>query len=90
MAVTINSRRRKFASAVCTALLERPVASASMRKLAGTGFHFARGLAVEIKINEIRGRLSIVPDDIAHQNVEHIVVDRNCFAETRHFLNVGS
>ena len=28
--------------AVWTALFERPVASASVRKLAATGFHFAR------------------------------------------------
>jgi hypothetical protein len=25
-----------------------------------------------------------VADNVAHQNVEDIVVDRNCFAETRH------
>ena len=40
--------------------------------------------AVEMKINEIRGRLSIMPDDIAHQDVEDVIVDGNCFAKTRH------
>jgi hypothetical protein len=44
----------------------------------------ARGLTVEPEINEIRGRLAIVPDDVAHQDVENVVVDRNNFAETRH------
>jgi hypothetical protein len=26
-----------------------------------------------------------VADDIAHQDVEHVVVDRDCLFETRHF-----
>ena len=47
-------------------------------------------LAEEMQINEMRARLSIVPDDIAHQNVEDVIVDRNGFAETRHFLKVAS
>ena len=51
----------------------------------GDGFPFvARGLAVEIQINEIRGWLAIVPDQIAHQDVEHVVVDWNGLFKTRH------
>jgi hypothetical protein len=38
----INSRLRNVARAIWMALLERPVASASVRKLATTGFHFFR------------------------------------------------
>jgi hypothetical protein len=42
----------------------------------GHGFPFrAARLAVEVEINEIRGRLPIVADDIAHENVEDVVVD---------------
>ncbi len=35
-----------------------------------------------MQINEIRGRLSIMPDDIAHQDVEDVIVDWNCVAKT--------
>ena len=45
----------------------------------------ARRLAVEMQINEIRGWLSIVSDDIAHQDVEDVIVDWNGLAETGHF-----
>ena len=44
----------------------------------------SRGLAVQIKINEIGRRLSIVPDDIAHQNVDDVIIDWNCFAKPWH------
>jgi hypothetical protein len=44
----------------------------------------ARGLAVEKKVNQIRRRLAIVPDDIAQQDIENVIVDRDRFAETRH------
>lgn len=44
----------------------------------------ARSLAVEVEINEIRGWLAIVADDIAHQNVENVVVDWNGFAVSGH------
>ena len=58
------------------------------RERAQTGRHpfpfCARGLAVKMKINKIRRRLAIVPDDVAHQNVENIVVDWDAFAETMH------
>ena len=46
----------------------------------------ARGLAVEMQINKIRGRLSIVPDDTAHQDVYDVIVDWNGLAKTGHFL----
>ena len=46
----------------------------------------ARGLAIEMQINEISGRLSIVPDNVSHQDVEHVIVNRNGFVEARHFL----
>jgi hypothetical protein len=44
----------------------------------------ARGLAVKMEKNEIRGRLAIVPNDVAHQNVEDVIVHEDGFAETRH------
>jgi hypothetical protein len=44
----------------------------------------ARGLAVKKKVNQIRRRLAIVPNDIAQQDVENVIVDRDRFAETRH------
>ena len=44
----------------------------------------ARGLSVEIKINEVSGWLPIVADDVAHQNVEDVIIDGNGFAKTRH------
>jgi len=43
-----------------------------------------RGLAVKIKINQISGWLLIVPDQITHQDVEHVIVDRNGLFEARH------
>jgi hypothetical protein len=51
----------------------------------GDRFPFsANSLSVEIKVNEKRGRLAIVADDVPHQNIEHVIIDRNCFAKTRH------
>jgi hypothetical protein len=44
----------------------------------------APGLAVEMEINEKRRRLLVMPNKVAHQDVEHIVVDRDGLAETRH------
>ncbi len=43
-----------------------------------------RSLAVKIQINQISGRLLIVPDQIAHQHVEHVIVYGNGLFETRH------
>jgi hypothetical protein len=48
----------------------------------------ARGLTIEMQINEISGRLSIMPDNVAHQDVEHVIVDRNGLAKTRHVPKV--
>ena len=51
----------------------------------GDGFPFRAGcLAVEMEINQIRGRLAIVADDVAHQDVEDVVVDRDSFTESCH------
>ena len=41
-------------------------------------------LSVEKDINEICRRLAIVPDDVAHQDIEDVIVDRNGSAKTRH------
>ena len=43
-----------------------------------------RGLAVEIEVNEIRGGLLIVSDDIAHQDIEDVIVNGDGLAEARH------
>ncbi len=62
------------------------------RKHAQAGRHRfpsrARGLAVKIEVNQIRGRWAIVPQDIAHQDIEHVIVDRNGFAAAGHELNL--
>jgi len=42
-------------------------------------------LTVKVQVNQKRGGLSIVPDQIAHQNVEHVNVDGNGPLETRHW-----
>jgi uncharacterized protein YwbE len=42
------------------------------------------GLAVKIQINQIGRRLSIVPDQIAHEDIENVVVDGNDLFEARH------
>jgi hypothetical protein len=42
------------------------------------------GLSEEMEIDEIRRRLAIVPDNVAHQDVEDVIVDGNRFAESRH------
>ena len=59
-----------------------------LRKRAQTGrdrFPFrARRLPVEMEINKICRRLTIVADDVPHQNVENVIVDRNGFAKPRH------
>ena len=43
-----------------------------------------RGLAVKVQINQIGGRLLIVTDQIAHQDVENVIVDGNGLFEARH------
>jgi hypothetical protein len=44
----------------------------------------ARRLAVKIEINEVGRRLAVVPDEVAHQDIEHVIIDWNSFAKTRH------
>jgi len=51
----------------------------------GHRFPFAAGrLTVEMQVNKIRGRLSIVPDDVTHQDINDVVVDRNGCAKAGH------
>src|SRR6266536_1313715 len=47
-------------------------------------------LAEEMQINKIRSRLAIVPNDVAHQDINDVVVDRNGFAKTRHALGLAA
>ena len=42
------------------------------------------GLAVKVQVNHKCGRLLIVPDQIAHQDVKHVIVDWNDLSEARH------
>ena len=42
------------------------------------------GLAIKVQINQVGGRLLIVADQIAHEHIEHVIVDRNGAFETRH------
>lgn len=42
------------------------------------------GPAEEMDVNEIRRRLAIVSDDIAHEDIEDVIVDWNGFTKTRH------
>ena len=44
----------------------------------------SRGLAVKVQVNHKRGRLLIVTNQIAHQHIEHVIVNGNCLFETRH------
>ena len=41
------------------------------------------GLPVKVQVNHKRGGLLIVPDQITHQDIEHVIVDRNGAFETR-------
>ncbi len=57
----------------------------------GNRFPFLpRCLAVKIEINQISGWLLIVSDQIAHQNIENVIVDRNGLFEARHEEAVDS
>ena len=42
------------------------------------------GLAVKVQVNHKRGRLLIVPDQIAHKHIQHVIVNGNGVFETRH------
>ena len=51
----------------------------------GDRFPFlARGQAEKIEVNKIGGRLAIVADDVAHQGIEHVIIDWNGFAKAGH------
>jgi hypothetical protein len=41
-------------------------------------------LAVKVQVNDIRGWLLIVPDQIAHQHIQNVIVDGNGLSKTRH------
>lgn len=42
------------------------------------------GLAVKVQVNEIRSRFLVVPDQIAHEHIQDVIVDGNGAFETRH------
>ncbi len=42
-------------------------------------------LRVKTKINQISGRLSIVTSEVAHKNVDDVIVDGDFFPKARHF-----
>ena len=44
----------------------------------------SRSLAVEVQVNHKRRRRLIVPDQIAHEYIQDVIVDRNGAFETRH------
>jgi len=41
------------------------------------------GLAVKMQVNDKSGGLLIVPDQITHQHIQHVIVDRDGAFETR-------
>lgn len=51
---------------------------------------FAHALAVEMQVNQIGGGSLIVADQIAHEHVDHIIVDRNRFFEPRHDVDLAA
>ena len=56
-----------------------------LAQAAGDWFPFpASGETVKIEINQIRGGLLVVADDVAHQDIERIIVDGNYFGEAGH------
>ena len=44
----------------------------------------AGGAGGKIEVNQEGSRLLIVPDDIAHENVEHVIIDWNRSVKPRH------
>jgi len=48
----------------------------------------ANGAAIEIQIDEKRGGLLIVADDIAHENIQNVVIDWHGLFEAWHLLNL--
>jgi hypothetical protein len=54
-------------------------------KTCGNGFPMmSHGLAVKVQINKIGSRFLVVPNQVAHQNIEHVIVNRNRLFEARH------
>lgn len=49
-----------------------------------------RGLSQQIKVNKIRGRLTIVANQIPHQDIKHIIVNRDRFVKPSHDLCCGN
>jgi hypothetical protein len=49
----------------------------------------ARRLTIKIEVNEISRRLLIVTDQIAHQDIEDVIVDWDGLFKTRHFERIG-
>ena len=41
------------------------------------------GLAVKVEVNDKSGGLLIVPDQITHQHIQHVIVDRDGAFEAR-------
>ena len=62
--------------------------SCCVRDGAHTGANVAQfiscGLAVKMQVNHKSGGLLIVPDQITHQDIQHVIVDGNGFSKTRH------
>ncbi len=44
----------------------------------------ARGPAVEVEINQKRGRSTVMADKVAHQHIQDVIIHRDHFSETRH------
>ena len=60
----------------------------AFRDLAQAGLNPAPALPfrgpIKVKVNEKGRRLLIVPDKVAHQDIEHVVVDRDGGGKARH------
>ena len=44
----------------------------------------AGGAAGKIKVNEEGRRLLVMPDDVAHEHVENVIINRNGSVKARH------
>jgi hypothetical protein len=87
-AVTINSRRRKLISTLCTALFETPACSAIVRETATHRFPpQTLGLTVKVELDQIGGRLTIMTNQVTQENVEDVIIDGDSLVEARHLVN---
>lgn len=50
----------------------------------------ARGAAVKKQIDEKRGRLLIVSNDIAHENIQDVIVDWHGLLKARHVVSFAA